>query len=45
MVFVWASLSLGRRYLEFPLIRDNLSLNVVMLVWPIEAVKAWQSIH
>lgn len=25
------------------LIRDNLTLNVVMLLWPLDAVKAWQS--
>jgi hypothetical protein len=42
---VWASVALAIVFELFTLfmIRDNLTLNVVMLVWPIEGVRQWQA--
>jgi Protein of unknown function (DUF2585) len=38
------SVALGVAFELFTLvmIRDNLTLNVLMLVWPLDAVRAWQ---
>lgn len=40
----WASVALAMVFELFTLvvIRDNLTLNVLMLVWPVEAIKVWQ---
>jgi hypothetical protein len=40
----WASMALAVVFELFTLvmIRDNLTLNVLMLVWPVEAIKVWQ---
>ena len=41
---VWASVTLGIGLELFTLwaIRDDLTLNIVMLLWPIDAIRAWQ---
>jgi hypothetical protein len=41
----WASVALALAFelLTLILIRDNLTLNVLMLVWPIDAVRHWQA--
>jgi hypothetical protein len=41
----WASVALALAFELFTLvmIRDNLTLNVLMLVWPIDAIRVWQA--
>jgi hypothetical protein len=42
---VWAAVALavGFEVLTTLLIRDGLALNVLMLLWPVQAVLDWQS--
>lgn len=42
-VWLTAALAIGFEVVTAIVIRDNLTLNVLMLVWPVEAVKAWQA--
>lgn len=42
---IWASIAIiiGFEALTIWLIRDGLALNILMLVWPLDAVKVWQA--
>ncbi|PPJ45079.1 hypothetical protein C0075_04705 [Rhizobium sp. KAs_5_22] len=42
-VWLTVTLAIGFEVATAIVIRDNLTLNVLMLVWPVEAVKAWQA--
>lgn len=43
---VWASMGMAIVFELFTLalIRDNLTLNIVMLIWPVDAIRDWQSL-
>ena len=42
---VWATITLALTFelLTLAVIRDNLTLNILMLLWPVEAIRHWQA--
>lgn len=41
-IWVTVALAIAAEFYTGYMIRDNLTLNVIMLVWPVDAIKAWQ---
>lgn len=42
-MWVTVALAVGFELLTLAVIRDNLTLNVLMLVWPVDAIRVWQA--
>ena len=42
-VWVSVAIAIGFEILTIAVIRDGLALNVLMLLWPLDAVRAWQA--
>ena len=42
-VWLTVALAVGTEVVTTLLIRDGLTLNVIMLLWPVEAIRAWQA--